>query len=175
VSDELGEVELTAAEVERILKVCGPHALLVGGQALAAWAVYYGIEPIGDLSRAVTTDANFIGTREIARRLQRALGAPWKLRQGSWEDLGPQIVKLYVRLPHEGIKQVHFLSAIVGLDTEAVRRRASMLNPRRWNGMAAGDIETDARLLGIDDDPPLVLARGCREACRQRLRRHTHI
>lgn len=35
----LQEAELTSEEVERILKVCGPHALLVGGQALATWAL----------------------------------------------------------------------------------------------------------------------------------------
>lgn len=125
-SKELGEVELTAAEVERILQVCGPHALLVGGQALAAWAVYYDIQPIGDLSRAVTTDADFIGTREIAQRLQRTLGTPWRLRQGTLDDVGPQIAKVYATL-QEGIKQVDFLSAIVGLETEAIRRRASQL------------------------------------------------
>lgn len=126
-SEDLGEVELTAEEVERILQVCGPHALLVGGQALAAWAVYYGIEPIGELSRAVTMDADFIGTREIAQRLQRTLGAPWKLRQGTLDDVGPQIAKVYATLPEEGIKQVDFLSGIVGLDTAAIRRRASEL------------------------------------------------
>lgn len=126
-SDGTGEVELTATEVERILQVCGPHALLVGGQALAAWAVYYGIAPVGDLSRAVTMDADFIGTREIAQRLQRSLGAPWKLRQANLDDVGPQIAKVYATLPQEGIKQVDFLSAIVGLDTEAIRRRASKL------------------------------------------------
>jgi hypothetical protein len=123
----LGEVELTAEEVERILKVCGPHALLVGGQALAAWVVYYGIEPAGVLSRIVTMDADFIGTRDIAQRLQGSLGYPWKLRQGTLDDVGPQIAKVYATLPEEGIKQVDFLSSIVGLDTEAIRRRASEL------------------------------------------------
>lgn len=126
-SEALGEVELTAAEVERILQVCGAHALLVGGQALAAWAVYYGIQPIGELSRVVTMDADFIGTRELAQRLQRTLGAPWELRQGTLDDVGPQIAKVYAKLPREGIKQVDFLSGIVGLDTDVIRRRASRL------------------------------------------------
>jgi len=43
---------LTPAEIERILKVCGPHALLAGGQALAAWPVNYDVQPIGELSLA---------------------------------------------------------------------------------------------------------------------------
>lgn len=123
----LKEAELTAEEVERILKVCGPRALLVGGQSLATWAVYYGIQPIGELSRTVTTDVDFIGTSATAQQLQRSLGQPWKLRKGTLDDFGPQIAKVYATLPEEGIKQVDFLSGIVGLDTEAIRRRASQL------------------------------------------------
>jgi hypothetical protein len=123
----LQEAELTSEEIERILRVCGPRALLVGGQALATWAVYYGITPIGELSRVVTMDADFIGTRETAQALQRSLGHPWKLRKGTLDDFGPQIAKVYATLPEAGIKQIDFLSGIVGLDTEAIRKRASQL------------------------------------------------
>ena len=123
----LQEAELTSDEVERILKVCGSHALLVGGQALATWAVYYGIQPAGELSRVVTMDADFIGSNETAQKLQRSLGQPWKLRKGTFDDFGPQVAKVYATLPEQGIKQVDFLSGIVGLDTDAIRRRASQL------------------------------------------------
>lgn len=78
-SRALREAELTTEEIERILRVCGSRALLVGGQALATWAVYYGIQPVGELSRAVTMDVDFIGTSKIAEELQRSLGAPWKI------------------------------------------------------------------------------------------------
>jgi hypothetical protein len=123
----LQQAELTPEEVERILRVCGPHALLVGGQALATWAVLYGIQPVGELSRAVTMDAGFIGTSDIAQALQRSLGQPWKLRQGTLEDAGGQVAKVYATVHEEGIKQVDFLSGIVGLDTEDVRKRASKI------------------------------------------------
>lgn len=123
----LQEAELTSEEVERILKVCGPHALLVGGQALATWAVYYGIQPAGELSRVVTMDADFIGSNETAQKLQRSLGQPWKLQKATLDDFGPQVAKVYATLPEQGIKQVDFLSGIVGLDTDAIRRRASQL------------------------------------------------
>ena len=121
------EAELTPEEVERILRVCGTRALLVGWQALAAWAVHYGIEPVGEISRAVTTDADFIGTSHVAQGLQKALGPPWKLRTATLDDAGSQVAKVYATLPTEGIKQVDFLSGIVGLDTETVRNRASIL------------------------------------------------
>lgn len=123
----LHEAELTAQEIERILRICGPHALLVGGQALATWAVYYDIQPVGALSRIVTMDADFIGTRDIAKQLQRQLGHPWKVREGTLDDAGGQVAKVYATVPEEGIKQVDFLSGIVGLNTRVVRARASQL------------------------------------------------
>lgn len=123
----LREAALTPEEIDRILRICGPHALLVGGQALATWAVYYDIQPVGELSRTVTMDADFIGTRDIARTLQRQLGHPWKVREGAFDDAGGQVAKVYATVPEEGIKQVDFLSGIIGLDTETVRERASQL------------------------------------------------
>lgn len=126
-SRALQEAELTADEIERILRVCGPHALLVGEQALATWAVFYGIQPIGELSRVVTMDADFIGSSSIAQELQRSLGAPWKLRKGTFDDFGGQIAKVYATVPEEGVKQIDFLSGIVGLETAVIRKRASRL------------------------------------------------
>ena len=123
----LREAELTPQEIDRILRICGPHALLVGGQALATWAVYYNVEPIAELSRVITMDADFIGTRDIARTLQRQLGEPWKVREGTLDDAGGQVAKVYATLPEEGIKQVDFLSGIVGLDTQRIRELASRL------------------------------------------------
>lgn len=90
----LREAELTADEIERILRVCGPRALLVGGQALATWALYYGIQPVGELSRVVTVGADFIGTSNTAQELQRSLGSPWKLRKGTLDDFGGHIAKV---------------------------------------------------------------------------------
>jgi len=121
------EAQLTPDEVERILRVCGTNALLVGGQALAVWAVHYSIQPVGELSRVVTTDADFIGTSDVAQTLQRSLGRPWKLRKGTLDDVGGQVARVYSKVAEDGIKQVDFLSGIVGLDTEGVRKRATKI------------------------------------------------
>ena len=123
----LQEAALTPAEVDRILRICGAEALLVGGQALAAWAVFYDVEPVGVLSGAVTMDADFIGTKDVARALHRQLGHPWKVREGTLDDAGGQVAKVYATVPDEGIKQVDFLSGIVGLDTQKIRGRATEL------------------------------------------------
>jgi hypothetical protein len=50
VTETLREIALSAAEVQEILAQCGSSALLVGGQALALWAVYFDVEPVGVLS-----------------------------------------------------------------------------------------------------------------------------
>jgi hypothetical protein len=89
--------------------------------------VHYRVQNIGELSRAVTMDADFIGTTKVARDLQRSLGPRWKLRKGTLDDAGDQVAKVYATVPGEGIKQVDFLSGIVGLDTGDVRKRAAQL------------------------------------------------
>src|SRR5687768_17160014 len=72
-------------------------------------------------------DADFIGTGNVAQELQRSLGSPWKLRKGTLDDSGGQIAKVCATVPEEGVKQIDFLSGIVGLDTDALRKRASHL------------------------------------------------
>ncbi len=123
-SDELHEVALTAAEVEHILAVCGAQALLVGGQSLAFWALYYEVHPVGVLSESVTMDVNFIGTAKVAALLKDRLGEPWQLRTATLEDIGAQTAKVYEVLPDNGLKQVDFLSGIVGVDTQSALNRA---------------------------------------------------
>jgi hypothetical protein len=72
-------------------------------------------------------DADFIGTSNTAQKLQRSLGSPWKLRKGTLDDFGGQIAKVYATVPEEGVKQIDFLSGIVGLETDVIRARASQL------------------------------------------------
>jgi hypothetical protein len=70
-------------------------------------------------------DADFIGTSGVARDLQRSLGSPWKLREATLDDTGVQVAKVYATTPEEGVKQVDFLTGIIGLKTADVQKRAS--------------------------------------------------
>ncbi|HEY0682365.1 MAG TPA: hypothetical protein VGD45_08550 [Steroidobacter sp.] len=126
-ADVLQEAKLSPEEVDQILRICGELALLVGGQALATWALYYDVEPAGVLARAITMDADFIGGKDVARALQQKLGEPWKIREGTLDDAGGQVAKVYAAIPSQGVKQIDFLSGIVGLDTDRVRARATQL------------------------------------------------
>lgn len=123
------EAALTPAEVEQILRICGSRALLVGGQALAAWAIYYGVQRPGELSSSITVDADFVGTSQVARILQKGLGNSWRLREGTLDDTGGQVAKVFTEPSREGIKQIDFLSGIVGesLSTQKIEARASTI------------------------------------------------
>jgi hypothetical protein len=118
----LHEVALTEEEKDTILSYCGPEPLLVGGQALAFWAVWFKIESPADLGDKVTTDADFIGSRANAAALNKQLH--WTIWEPSFDDATPQTAKLSKRVDNNGIKQIDFLSSIIGLDTNEIRTRA---------------------------------------------------
>jgi hypothetical protein len=116
------EAPLSPAEVTRILKICSPEGLLVGGQALAFWADHYQVRRPPDLESGVTADADFIGDSELARRLGKQLG--WTTWIPALDDATPQTGKVTRRLRNGTVKQVGFLAGVVGLTTKDLSRRA---------------------------------------------------
>jgi len=128
---DLPELALTEKEVDEILRSCDGRALLVGGQALAFWAQYYGIVPIDVLGENVTSDADFIGTAAVAREMAAALKSKgWRYWQPTMDSATPQTAKLSKRIEGKGIKQIDFLDSIIGLERERVMRRAVTLHLR---------------------------------------------
>jgi hypothetical protein len=120
----LHEVPLTQEEIDRILRLCGTRALLIGGQALGVWAVRLGVLPPRSLGPTVSSDIDFVGSGAVASELCKALGGNWKTRQGTLDDAGSQVAKLYRKVGEDGVQQIDFLSGVVGLDAAAVRKRA---------------------------------------------------
>jgi hypothetical protein len=116
------EAPLTDRELRRILKICAPHGLLVGGQALAFWADRLDVSRPAALESGVTADADFIGDASLAQRLGRELG--WKTWLPTLDDASPQTGKVTRTLPDGTIKQVDFLSGVAGLTTKDLNRRA---------------------------------------------------
>lgn len=94
----------------------------MGGQALAFWALHYDVRPVGALSRSVTSDVDFIGTAADAKRLGAAL--KWKVWTASLDDATAQTAKLTSIDAEGGVRQIDYLSNIVGLDADRVRARA---------------------------------------------------
>src|SRR5277367_1433415 len=116
------EAPLTPEEVQKILSICSPRGLLVGGQALAFWADHLQVERPVDLVSGVTADADFIGDSALAKDVARRLG--WQLWIPALDDSTPQTGKVTHRTKSGQVKQVDFLSGVVGLTTKDLIRRA---------------------------------------------------
>lgn len=116
------EAPLTPEDVRKILSICSPRGLLVGGQALAFWADHLQVERPANLVSGVTADADFIGDSVLAKDLARRLG--WKVWIPALDDSTPQTGKVTHRTRNGAVKQVDFLSGVVGLTTKDLARRA---------------------------------------------------
>jgi hypothetical protein len=116
------EAPLTPEEVQKILSICSPRGLLVGGQALAFWADHLQVERPENLLSGVTADADFIGDSALAKDLARRLG--WQIWIPALDDSTPQTGKVTHRTKSGQVKQVDFLSGVVGLTTKDLARRA---------------------------------------------------
>jgi hypothetical protein len=116
------EAPLTPADVQKILSICSPRGLLVGGQALAFWADHLQVERPADLVSGVTADADFIGDSLLARDLGKRLG--WQTWIPALDDSTPQTGKVTHRTKGGAVKQVDFLSGVVGLTSKDLARRA---------------------------------------------------
>jgi hypothetical protein len=116
------EAPLSREEVRKILGICSPRALLVGGQALAFWADHLQVEPPRSLRSGVTADADFIGDSVLAQDLAKRLG--WRIWIPALDDSTPQTGKVTQRTKSGAVKQVDFLSGVVGLTTKDLARRA---------------------------------------------------
>lgn len=128
-TEALPEIALTDEEIEQILRSCNGRALLVGGQALAFWAQHYQVKPLGVLAAHITSDADFVGTAEVAQSLAESLKAMgWRYWRPTLDDATPQAAKLSKRIDGHGIKQIDFLGSIVGLQTKGIKQRAAVLH-----------------------------------------------
>ena len=116
------EAPLTPGDVQKILSICSPRGLLVGGQALAFWADHLQVERPVNLVSGVTADADFIGDSGLAKDLARRLG--WQIWIPALDDSTPQTGKVTHRTKNGKVKQVDFLSGVVGLTTKDLVRRA---------------------------------------------------
>jgi hypothetical protein len=116
------EAALTPEDVRKILSICSPRGLLVGGQALAFWADHLQVKRPANLVSGVTADADFIGDAALAKDLGKRLG--WETWIPALDDATPQTGKVSHRVRNGGVKQVDFLSGVAGLTTKDLVRRA---------------------------------------------------
>ncbi|MGH8261511.1 MAG: hypothetical protein ACREUG_17665, partial [Steroidobacteraceae bacterium] len=118
---------LSSDEVRQILESSGDDVVLVGGQALALWSQVYHVLPPDELSGGISADIDFLGSVSAAKAVGRALnhrGGSWRLHEVEAGDATPQTAKLSLAVKDEGYKEIDFLWAIVGVDSDQVKARA---------------------------------------------------
>lgn len=115
------EVAFTAERLRELLSGVGRNAVLVGGQALAFWADYYGIR-IDDALPAVSKDADFLGDRVLVERIAGASGgqASFPPRKAVTALVG----QVRIELANEQFLNVDVVHSIVGVRADSVKRRA---------------------------------------------------
>lgn len=121
------QLPLSSDEVSQILENSSKDAVLVGGQALALWSLVYHVLPPDELSSGISADIDFLGSVSAARTVGQALnrsGGSWKLHLVEPGDATPQTAKLSLTVKDKGYKEIDFLWAIVGVDTDQLKIRA---------------------------------------------------
>lgn len=104
----------------RILELAGTEMILVGGQALAFWAAYYGVPAP---PTAVTKDVDFLGTRADVERLARGLGARATFRRQ--RDLTLLTGQIEKELPGGGYVNIDVLSRVYGsVSTDSIMKHS---------------------------------------------------
>lgn len=96
--------------------------VLIGGQAVAFWARYFGIEP---RLPALTSDIDYLGTRAEAVRTSHRLKLRHEINVATLDDATPNTAVLAVQL--DGYPEpiiIDYLAAIIGLDSRAISKSA---------------------------------------------------
>ncbi|MBK6728093.1 MAG: hypothetical protein IPG63_12670 [Xanthomonadales bacterium] len=116
-------LRLTQAEAREVLSA-RLEGILVGGQALAMWADYYGVAPPSALAAGLTSDLDFLGTRFDARRslsrLVNTLDAAPGYREATLSDATTNSARIWIHGFHDRRDPIgiDYLNALIGYSRE---------------------------------------------------------
>jgi hypothetical protein len=97
-------------------------SVLVGGQAVAFWTQYFGLQP---RLPGLTGDVDYLGTKAEAKRASARLTLPHKLKVATLDDATPNTAVLSVEM--EGYADpvlIDYLASIVGIETKHIEKTA---------------------------------------------------
>lgn len=95
--------------------------VLVGGQSVTAWALYYGIEVPVTSAPYLTQDADFYAPRQAAEHLAHELGG--ELRLATMDDVALNVGTIVFRSPTSGATLlIDILCSVHGLSDEEVTK-----------------------------------------------------
>lgn len=98
------------------------NTVLIGGQAVAFWIEYFGIE-----SRlpALTRDIDYLGTIAAAKRVSARLKIPHKLKIATLDDHTPNSAVISVQMTgYPEPVLIDYLASILGVESEAIKKSA---------------------------------------------------
>lgn len=96
--------------------------VLIGGQAVAFWAGYFGI---ASRLPALTADIDYLGTKAEAIRASHRLKLRHELKVATLDDATPNAAVLSVKM--DGYPEpiiIDYLAAIIGLESRAIAKSA---------------------------------------------------
>jgi hypothetical protein len=119
-------LRLKAADAAALIRnTHSDKTILVGGQAVSFWAVYYGLK--SDLP-ILTNDIDYLGTAADARRASAALPFRHKLRMATLSDATPNTALLSVDLDgYDEPVLIDYLAQVVGLETRQIQRSSVLV------------------------------------------------
>ncbi len=117
------EASFTTETLKQLLHAASADVVLVGGQALSFWVNYYAI----DLSShhivgAISRDADFLGERKDVKHI--ANGVSGKAIYPSERVMTAIAGQVVMRLDHNEYLNIDVIHRVVGIDANAVRKRA---------------------------------------------------
>lgn len=116
-------MSLSQAEgIALIAQTASPRAVLVGGQAIAVWARYFGIP---SQVAALTRDVDYLGSAADAKRASANMTLAHKLRIARLDDGTPNTAVIAIQLAgHEDAVLIDYLAEIAGPTAAEIRRTA---------------------------------------------------
>ena len=112
-----------------IVQTRSDNAVLIGGQAVAIWIGYFGIQ-----SRlpALTRDIDYLATKAEAKRVSARLKIPHKLKTATLDDHTPNSAVLSVEM--HGYPEpvlIDYLASVIGVGSEAIEKSAVVVEFER--------------------------------------------
>ncbi len=116
------DARASADQIPQLLRL-RPDAVLVGGQSLVVWANVLGVRPKPPLEPYVTSDIDFLGSRQVAAAMAGKLGAQLLVPPKD-DHVQVNAAVLLLHGKDGGRVIVDFLSVVSGLDAAKIRKRA---------------------------------------------------
>lgn len=117
------EASFTTETLKQLLHAASEDVVLVGGQALSFWVNFYSIDLSShNIVGAISRDADFLGERKDVKHI--ADGVSGKAIYPSEREMTAIAGQVVMRLDQNEFLNIDVIHRVVGIDAEAVRRRA---------------------------------------------------